>query len=162
MSTSTQPRPSATPAAASADIGAWLVALAGVGLVIYGIMFLIRNFAGFIELGLTPEAVGSTPAQIQAFSPDLYHYISHLHVAMSGSIIGLGVAVIALALFGIRRKEPWALWTAFLAPVIAVGIGVPLHFSYGLASLGHLGPIYLDAAVLLAGTLISLRAVRPS
>jgi len=29
-------------------------------------MFLIRNFTGFIELGLTPEHLGGTPEQIRA------------------------------------------------------------------------------------------------
>jgi hypothetical protein len=79
------------------SLGATLVALSGIGLVGYGIMFLIRNFTGFIELGLTHEHVGGTPAQIRSFSPDLYEYISHLQVAVSGFIIALGVAVIALA-----------------------------------------------------------------
>jgi hypothetical protein len=71
--------------------------LSGVGLVGYGIMFLVRNFTGFIELGLSPAHVGGTPNQIRSFSPDLYEYISHLQVAVSGFIIALGVAVIALA-----------------------------------------------------------------
>lgn len=145
---------------AAVTTGANLVALAGLGLIGYGLMFLIRNFAGFIELGLTPEHVGGTPEQIQAFSQNLYNYISHLQVALSGFIIALGVAVIALAVFGIRRGETWALWTAFLAPVIAVGIALPLHFPYHIATLGHLGLIYLDAAILLVGTVVSYRAMK--
>jgi cytochrome bd-type quinol oxidase subunit 2 len=145
---------------ASMATGANLVALAGVGLIGYGVMFLIRNFTGFTELGLTPNHVGGTPEQIQAFSQNLYNYISHLQVALSGFIIALGVAVIALAMFGIRRGESWAVWTAFLAPVVAVGIALPLHFPYHIATLGHLGLIYLDAAVLLVGTIISYRALK--
>lgn len=145
---------------ASAEAGARLVALAGLGLVGYGVMFLIRNFTGFIELGLTPAHVGGTPAQIQAFSPDLYEYISHLQVAVSAFIIALGVAVIALAWYGIRSGQKWALWTAFVTPVIGVAIAVPLHFPFGLATLGHLGLIYLDAAILLAGTVLAYRALK--
>ncbi len=157
---STQAQVSGKTMITSAHAGANIVALAGVGLIGYGAMFLIRNFTGFIELGLTPEHVGGTPEQIQAFSGNLYNYISHLQVALSGFIIALGVAVIALALFGIRRGEQWALWTAFLAPVIAVGIALPLHFVYGIATLGHLGLIYLDAAILLVGTVISYRGMK--
>jgi cytochrome bd-type quinol oxidase subunit 2 len=137
------------------SLGATLVALSGIGLVGYGIMFLIRNFTGFIELGLTPEHVGSTPAQIRTFSPDLYEYISHLQVAVSGFIIALGVVVIALAWYGIRKGERWALWTALLGPVIAVAVAVPLHFPYGIATIGHLGLIYLDALILLVGTVLA-------
>ena len=144
----------------SVATGANLVALAGVGLIGYGLMFLVRNFTGFIELGLTPDHVGGTPEQIQGFSQNLYNYISHLQVALSGFIIALGIAVIGLAVFGIRRGEGWALWTAFLAPVVAVGIALPLHFPYHIATLGHLGLIYLDAAILLVGTVVSYRAMK--
>ncbi len=157
---STQAKVSDKATVASAGTGAMIIALAGLGLVGYGILFLIRNFNGFIELGLTPERVGGSPEQIMAFSQNLYHYISHLQVALSGFIIALGIAVIALALFGIRRGESWALWTAFIAPVVAVAIALPLHFPYGFATLGHLGLIYLDAAILLVGTVISYREIR--
>ena len=136
-------------------LGATLVALSGVGLVGYGTMFLIRNFTGFIELGLTPEHVGGTAVQIRSFSPDLYEYISHLQVAVSGFIVALGVVVIALAYYGIRRGERWALLTAFLGPVIAVVVALPLHFPYGIATIGHLGLIYLDALILLVGTVLA-------
>jgi hypothetical protein len=146
--------------ASSASLGANVVALAGVGLVGYGIMFLIRNFNGFTELGLTPEHVGATPEQIQAFSPDLYEYISHLQVAVSAFIIALGIAVIALAWFGIRNGERWAMWTAFITPVIGVAIALPLHFAYGIGTLGHLGLIYLDAVILLVGTILSYKALK--
>lgn len=146
-------------AASSSDLGAKLVALAGIGLIVYGLMFLIRNFTGFIELGLTPERVGGTPEQIRAFSPHLFHYISHLQVALAAFIIALGVAVIPLAWQGIRSGQRWALWTAFLAPVIGVGLALPLHYVYGLATLGHLGLIYLDAAILLVGFVLAHRAL---
>ena len=142
------------------SLGTALVALSGIGLVGYGVMFLVRIFTGFIELGLTPEHVGGTPAQIRTFSPDLYEYISHLQVAVSGFIIALGVVVMALAWYGIRKGERWALWTAFLGPVIAVGVAVPLHFPYGIATIGHLGLIYLDALILVVGTVLASAGLR--
>ena len=162
MATQSQVSPQMGTSASSANLGANIVALAGVGLVGYGIMFLIRNFNGFIELGLTPEHVGGTPEQIQAFSPHLYNYISHLQVAVSAFIIALGVAVIALAWFGIRNGERWAMWTAFITPVIGVAIALPLHFAYGIGTLGHLGLIYLDAVILLVGTVMSYNALKSS
>jgi hypothetical protein len=111
----------------SADLGAKVVALAGIGLIGYGNVFLIQSFTGFIEIGLTPDLVGSTPQQIAPFSPQLYDYISHVQVALGGVITALGVAVVALAWFGIRTGQKWALWTAFLAPIIALAISLPLH-----------------------------------
>ena len=152
--------PSASiPVAAKANLGTNLVLLAGIGLVGYGLMFLVRNFTGFIELGLTPEHIGGTPEDIQAFNPHLYNYISHLQVAVAGFIIALGITVIALAWNGIRTGQRWALWTAFVAPVVGVGIALPLHYVYGLGTLGHLGLIYLDAGVLLVGTVLAAKAL---
>ena len=144
----------------SADLGAKVVALAGIGLIGYGILFLLWNYTGFIEIGLTPEHVGSTPEQIVAFNPQLYNYISHIQVALGGLIIALGVAVVALAWFGVRTGQKWALWTAFFAPVIALLIGLPLHYIYGLDTLGHLGPIYLDVVILIIGTAMSHNALK--
>lgn len=151
--------PTGATSPAAAGLGANLVTLAGIGLVAYGLMFLVRNFTGFIELGLTPEHVGGTPEQIRAFSPRLYNYISHLQVAVAAFIIALGVAVIALAWRGIRTGQRWALWTAFLAPVIGVGLALPLHYVYGIGTMGHLGLIYLDAGILLIGTLLAARGL---
>lgn len=156
MSVSSSP----VPASGRTNLGANLVLLAGVGLVGYGVMFLVRNFTGFIELGLTPQLIGGTPEGIRAFSPHLYHYISHLQVALAAFIIALGIAVIAIAWNGIRTNQRWALWTAFLAPVVAVGLALPLHYPYGFATLGHLGLIYLDAAILLVGTVLAAKALR--
>lgn len=143
----------------SSDTGAKLVALAGIGLIGYGVMFLIRNFTGFIELGLTPEHIGGSAEQIRAWNPRLFYYVSHLQVAVAAFIIALGVAVIPLAWNGIRTGQRWAVWTAFLAPVIGVGLALPLHYVYGIATLGHLGLIYLDAAILLIGTILAHRAL---
>ncbi len=162
MATQSKVSPQVRPATNSANLGAKIVALAGVGLVGYGIMFLIRNFNGFIELGLTPHHVGGTPEQIRTFSPELYNYISHLQVGVSAFIIALGIAVIGLAWFGIRTGQRWAMWTAFIAPVTGVAIALPLHFVYGIGTLGHLGLIYLDGAILLVGTVLSYRALKPS
>lgn len=151
---------SPVPASSSTNLGANLVLVAGIGLVGYGLMFLVRNFTGFIELGLTPQHIGGTPEAIRAFSPHLYDYISHLQVAVAAFIIALGIAVIALAWNGIRTGQRWALWTAFLAPVVGVALALPLHYPYGFATLGHLGLIYLDAVILLAGTVLAAKALR--
>lgn len=141
-------------------LGAILIALSGIGLLGYGVLMLIRNFNGFIELGLTPAMVGGSPEQIAALDPRLYDYISHLQVALAGLLMAFGAAVIALAWFGIRAGHAWALWTAFSAEMIALVVGLPLHFVYGISTLGHLGPVYLAIVLTLAGTLLSYKSVR--
>lgn len=139
-------------------MGANLVALSGVAMIGYGLLFLVRNFTHFTELGLTAELVGGTPAEIAAFSPRLYNYISHLHVAVGGLIVGVGIAVAALAWFGIRARRRWAIWTALAVPGVALAIVLPIHHLHGLATLRHVGPVYLALAVLVVGTVLALRA----
>jgi hypothetical protein len=148
-----------SPTQASSQLGTNLVLIAGVGLVGYGLMFLVRNFTGFIELGLTPAHIGGTPEEIRTFSPHLYNYISHLQVAVAAFILALGIAVISLAWNGIRAGQRWALWTAFVAPVVGVGIALPLHYVYGIGTMGHLGVIYLDAVILLVGTVLAAKTL---
>jgi phosphoglycerol transferase MdoB-like AlkP superfamily enzyme len=142
--------------AKTADIGAWMVIVAGIALIAYGLLFLWRNFTGFIELGLTPEHVGATPDQIRAFSPRLHNYISHLQVAIAGFIMALGVAVISLGWNGLRARLAWASWTVLLVVGVAVAVSLPLHYVYGLATMGHLGSLYIAVAMLVFGSLLSL------
>src|SRR5690242_13107983 len=140
-------------------IGTWMVVVAGLALIGYGCLFVVRNFTGFIELGLTPAHIGATPEEIRTFSPRLFNYISHLQVAVAGFIVSLGVAVISLAWNGMRRQERWAAWTVAAVVVVAVAITLPLHYVYGLATLGHLGALYIDVLLLLTGSALSLRGM---
>ena len=48
----------------------------------------------------------------------------------------------------------------FAVPVIALVISLPLHYLYGLDTLGHLGPIYLDVVLLIVGTAMSYNALK--
>lgn len=142
------------------DVGSALVIVAGVGLIAYGILFLYRNFNAFIELGLTPAHIGATPDEIRSFSPRLFNYISHLQAAVAGFIMALGIAVISLAWNGMRERMVWAAATVLLVVITAVAVALPLHYVYGLATLGHLGSLYVAVAALIAGALLSLRANR--
>ena len=135
-----------------------LIALAGIGLIGYAILFLIVNFTSFIELGLGEAEVGATADSVMAFSPKFQHYVSHLQVALSGFIAATGIAVLVFAMWGIQRGERWAFWGAVATAVIAVGIALPLHYPYGLATIGHLGLIYLDVLVFAVGVALGLRA----
>ncbi len=57
----------------------------------------------------------------------------------------------ALAWYGIRRGQRWALWTVLLSAVVALAVVIPPHYAYGIGTLGHLGPIYLNTLLLVVG-----------
>ncbi|MEX1357923.1 MAG: hypothetical protein WD981_04815, partial [Gaiellaceae bacterium] len=72
---------SAMPVSTSAEAGESQALRAGSALMIvgaimfvaYAVVFFVRNFTGsFLELGIGPEQVDKSKAQIEAFSPSLY------------------------------------------------------------------------------------------
>jgi hypothetical protein len=138
--------------------GAALMALAGIGFVGYGVIFFIRNYTdSFLELGIGANEVSVGKDQIVEFSPQLFHYISHLHIAVSGFIAAAGVAVAALAWFGVRRGQLWAWITAVATPVLGLAVALPAHYPNNFDTLGHLGLVYLATAIFLVGAFIALK-----
>ncbi|MBA3944540.1 MAG: hypothetical protein H0X37_08265 [Herpetosiphonaceae bacterium] len=137
------------------------MAVAGAGLIGYGGLFLIRNFTSLLEIGIGPAQVGVTAARLQATFPGVYHYLSHVQVALSGFIMGLGLALIVLGLGGVRRGYGWAFWGAVGSAVLAVGVALPMHYPYGLDTLGHLGPIYADVGIFMIGAACGLPSFLP-
>jgi hypothetical protein len=154
-----------TSAARSAEtrIGTGLMMLAAVGFVGYAIIFFIRNFTdSFLELGIGPNEVDVGKSEIIEFSPGLYHYVSHLHIAVSGFIAATGVAVMFLVWFGVRRGHVWAWVGALAAPVLGLVVALPAHYPNDFDTLGHLGLIYLAVAIFVVGALLSLKGLRDS
>jgi hypothetical protein len=155
--TATPPAGSAARVTSRLELGSVVMAVAGLAFVGYAVIFFPRNFNGaFLELGIGPEQVDVGRAEIEAFSPSLYHYISHLHIAVSGFIAATGIVVAALAWLGVRRGQMWAWVTAVVVPVVGLAVALPAHYPYGLATIGHLGLIYLATVVFVAGALIAL------
>src|SRR5688500_13607567 len=96
MSISTSTRPSRV-RQSRLRLGSTIMALAGLGFVGYGAIFFVRNFTdSFLELGIGPDQVAVGKTEIEEFSPDLLHYINHLHIAVAGFIAAAGIAVAAL------------------------------------------------------------------
>lgn len=138
-------------------LGSSIMALAGLGFVGYGALFLVRNFTdAFLELGIGPEQVDVGKDEIEQFSPDLLNYISHLHIAVSGFIAAAGVAVAALAWYGVRRGELWAWVTAVVVPVLGLAVALPAHYPWGFDTIGHLGLIYADTLLFVVGAVLAL------
>jgi len=133
---------------------------AAIGFIGYAAIFLVRNFTdSFLELGIGQSEVDVGKDQILQFSPSLYHYIGHLHIAVSGFIAATGVAVAVLAWFGVRRGYLWAWVGAVAAPVLALAVALPAHYPNDLDTLGHLGLIYLATLIFVIGALLSLKAL---
>lgn len=164
--TTTRTAPAARTDDARLRLGSSIMAVAGLGFVGYGVLFFVRNFTdSFLELGIGREQVDVGKSEIEQFSPDLLHYISHLHIAVSGFIAAAGVAVAALAWYGVRRGERWAWVTAVVVPVLGLAVALPAHYPWGFDTIGHLGLIYADTVLFVVGAALAylaLPAVRRS
>lgn len=144
----------------SLNVGASLMALAGVGFIGYAAIFFVRNFTDeFLELGIGSNQVDVGRTEIEAFSQDLFHYVSHLQIAVSGFIAATGFATAALAWFGVRRGYLWAYVTAVAAPVIGLAVALPAHYPWGFDTIGHLGLIYLATAIFVVGAALALMPI---
>jgi hypothetical protein len=140
--------------------GAGLMTFGAVAFIGYAVIFFVRNFTdSFLELGIGAGQVDKGKDAIQAFSPDLYHYISHLHIAVSGFIAATGLAVAALSWFGVRGRHVWAWVAAVAAPVLGLAVALPAHYPWGFATIGHLGLIYLATAIFVVGAALSGKAL---
>jgi hypothetical protein len=140
--------------------GSWLMGLAAIGFIGYGVLFFIRNFTdSFLELGIGPNEVNVGKDQIQQFSPSLYEYISHLQIALSGFIAATGLAVLFLVAYGVRRGHGWAWIGAVASPVLALAVALPAHYPNHFDTLGHLGLIYLATLIFVVGALMTGKAI---
>ena len=132
----------------------------------YAVIFFVRNFTdSFLELGIGPNEVSVGKDEIQSFSPTLFEYIGHLHIAVAGFIAATGLAVLFLVAFGVRRGALWAWAGAVAAPVLGLAVALPAHYPNDFDTLGHLGLVYLATAIFVVGALVSLKGImakRPS
>jgi hypothetical protein len=73
--------------------GTGLMTFGAIAFVGYAVIFFIRNFTdSFLELGIGPGEVSVGKDAIEQFSPSLYHYIGHLHIAaifVAGALLSL-------------------------------------------------------------------------
>ena len=140
--------------------GTGLMLLGAIGFVVYAVIFFIRNFTdNFLELGIGRHQVDAGKDQIEQFSPQLYDYISHLHIAVSGFIAATAVGTAFLVWYGVRKGHLWAWIGAVATPVLGLAVAIPSHYPYGFDTIGHLGLVYLATAVFAVGAVLALRPI---
>jgi hypothetical protein len=123
----------------------------------YAVAFLFNSLSGDgFEIGVH-TLNGVTPADLNAINPAIMAYMNHLHVAISGFIMSTSVAVLALVWFGVQRGLWWAWWTAMIAPVVALVIALPLHYSGTFEHnwVTHIGPVYIGTLIFVVGGLMA-------
>ena len=142
--------------------GAYLLALSGLGFVANGLAMLYRVlFAPGFEAGVE-TLDGATRGELAATHHEVVHYIDHLHVNVAGLMVAVGIAVIALAWFGVRRGQRWAWATTIALPVVFLAHSLPVHQTAGFTfdELTHLGPGLLWLPALIVGAVLAGHGLR--
>jgi hypothetical protein len=99
----------------------------------------------------------TTSHALHAADAQLVPFIAHDRAGFGGALIGGGLAVLLVSLWGWRRGERWVWWS--LAAGCASGTLPVLivHFAIGYTHVIHLAPVY----ALVAATVVALTVSRP-
>ncbi len=145
----------------SLRLGSVVMLIGALSFIGYAVVFFFRNFMGTgFELGVD-TINGVTQTDLNALNAAIVPYIGHLHIATAGFIAATGIAVAALAWYGVRRGQWWAWVTAVVVPVVGLAVALPMHYLnvFAYNHVTHLGPIYLGTLVFVVGALMALRGL---
>lgn len=88
---------------------------------------------------------------------DLLPFIAHDRAGFGGALIGAGLAVLLISLWGWRRGERWVWWALAIGCAFGTVPVLAVHFAIGYTHVVHLAPVYL----LIAATVTALVTSRP-
>ncbi len=163
--------------------GAIVMLVGALSFIGYAVVFFFSNFGKGFELGVDTLG-GLTQDDLNAVNPAIVPILCRngrpmgnekrraslgsdgmpcdCHIGFTaGFIASTGIAVAALAWYGVQRGEWWAWVTAVVSPVVALAVALPMHYLnlFTCNWLTHLGPIYLGTVIFVVGALIALRGL---
>ena len=99
-------------------------------------------------LGIEAGALGSE-------HPQLLPFIAHDRAGFGGALMGAGLAVLLISLWGWRRGERWVWWSLLIG--CAAGTAPPLliHLAIGYTTFEHLLPVYVLVIVAVLALILS-------
>ncbi|HWH08325.1 MAG TPA: hypothetical protein VNX21_03935, partial [Candidatus Thermoplasmatota archaeon] len=122
----------------------------GVGLVLAGLyVSVVGSTRVFVAEDL---AFLQTSAEaVRAANPRLPALIAHDRAGLGGALVSDGLAVLLLALWGVRRGAAWVWWALLLAGAAGFAGALGVHAAVGYTDARHLAPALLALAVWGAG-----------
>lgn len=88
-------------------------------------------------------------------------FLTNNHVLVSGLEAALGLVIVALAGYGIRRGYLWAWVTTVGAFILVLAVVAPIRYGDGLPISSHLGMMYsMGALMFMVGAFMTLGSLR--
>lgn len=138
---------------------------------LWGQLLMIGTGGGLFAAGLVISTVGLTSVfvptdlgflgtnshTLQSADSDLLPFIAHDRAGFGGALIGGGLLVLLISLWGWRRGERWVWWCLLIGCTAGTAPAVAIHFSIGYTTFEHLLPVY----VLIVTTALALVLSKP-
>lgn len=134
-----------------------LLALTGVVAILEGLGAAYRALTSdAFEPGVT-ALDGATAAELAANNPELASYVSHIQANGGFLAALLGVAIVALSWYGIRRGRRWALSTTVAVEGLYLAFLIPLHglSAFEFHAVEHLAPVLVGLMLVVAGAALA-------
>jgi drug/metabolite transporter (DMT)-like permease len=128
----------------------------GAGLTVAGVVISVVGFTSvFVPTDL--YFMGTHADHLRAGDAHLLPFIAHDRAGFGGALVGAGLAVLLISLWGWRRGQRWLWWCLLLGCASATVPVLVVHFAIGYTHLVHLAPVYLLVVAVAAALALSRR-----
>jgi hypothetical protein len=136
---------------------------------LWGQLLLIGIGGGLFVAGTTISAVGLTSVfvptdlsfmathaePLRSANAHLLPFIAHDRAGFGGALMGAGLAVLLISMWGWRRGERWVWWSLLLGCLFGTAPALAVHFAVGYTTFAHLLPVYVLVLVAAAALTLS-------
>jgi hypothetical protein len=120
---------------------------------------LVISTVGFTTVFVPTDLdfMGTHAEHLHNAQDNLVSFIAHDRAGFGGALIGAGLAVLLISLWGWRRGQRWVWWCLLAGCTIGTVPVLVVHFAIGYTHVEHLLPVY----ALVLATAAGLGLARP-
>jgi len=89
------------------------------------------------------DFLGTHADHLRAADAHLLPFIAHDRAGFGGALVGAGLAVLLISMWGWRRGQRWVWWCLLLGCAFGTVPVLVVHFAIGYTDLEHLLPVYV-------------------
>jgi hypothetical protein len=136
---------------------------------LWGQLLMIGIGGGLAGAGVVISTVGMTSVfvptdldfmdthaeQLRSANTHLLPFIAHDRAGFGGALIGAGLAVLLISMWGFRRGQRWVWWCLLLGCAFGTVPALAVHFAVGYTHFEHLLPVYVLVVATIAALVLS-------